>query len=211
MNRKFTTMQWLEALSGAFDSLLVPDFYTHTHQILTATFVKSLGNKLGLDVNSSNILWMAARLHDIGKMGILLELHQVRTIKLERNSPQFAVIKTHTLLGEYFFKCLAEHLSDSKALLQLAAIARWHHERWDGAGYPDGLSGYMIPLCARLVAVVDSLAAMQDPGRPYRAPLSFADAMDELRRCSGSQFDPHVVDAVLDIFQQHPDFLSKNA
>lgn len=191
-------------MAGAFDALLVPDFYTHVHQVLTATFVKAIGSRLGLFDEENEVLWLGARLHDIGKAGILFELNQSRNIKFTPNSEQFKIIKTHTILGDVFFKSLRRGMNgDGSVFTSMAVIARCHHERWDGNGYPDGLSGYMIPLLARIVAVVDALAAMIGPDRPYRPSMLLDDAILELKAGSGSQFDPHIIKIVLDILATH--------
>ena len=81
---------------------------------------------------------------------------------------------------------------------EMALVARYHHERWDGSGYPDGLSKEDIPLNARIVAIADSLDAMTS-NRSYREPLSFIDARDELLRCRGTQFDPYLAELGADI------------
>jgi putative two-component system response regulator len=98
------------------------------------------------------------------------------------------VIKQHVALGHSILS------RSEEPLLQLAAdVAETHHERWDGSGYPDRLSEQSIPLGARIFAVVDSLDAMTD-ARPYRAPVSWDAAAEEIRRCRGTHFDPDVVD-----------------
>ncbi|MEX2101949.1 MAG: HD domain-containing phosphohydrolase, partial [Actinomycetota bacterium] len=82
------------------------------------------------------------------------------------------------------------------ALHQVAELIRHHHERWDGSGYPDGLAADSIPLGARIVAVCDAYHAMLSPDRAYGKPRTRKEALDELRRCAGSQFDPEVVEAL---------------
>jgi HD-GYP domain-containing protein (c-di-GMP phosphodiesterase class II) len=105
---------------------------------------------------------------------------------------EFALMKTHTILGE-------EMLAQVGGLLGNAGrVVRSSHERWDGAGYPDGLAGEAIPVAARVVGASDAWSAMTTD-RSYRTRLSDEQATAELRRCSGTQFDPRVVDALLDV------------
>ena len=126
----------------------------------------------------------AAELHDVGKMAIPDEI-------LQKPGPltqdEWAFVRRHPLVGERI-------LSVAPALLPVAKIVRSCHERWDGSGYPDGVAGEEIPLGARIVAVCDAFDAMINP-RPYRAARSVEEALQELRACSGTQFDPTVVAA----------------
>ena len=123
-------------------------------------------------------------LHDVGKIGIpdgiLLKSGRLTV-------PEHRKMQEHAELGDRL-------LAHVPLLNQEGArVIRSHHERWDGTGYPDRLSEESIPLAARIFAVVDSLDAMTDE-RPYRAPVSWDTAAEEVRRCRGSHFDPDVVD-----------------
>jgi len=89
-------------------------------------------------------------------------------------------------------------------LSEVGIIVRHHHERWEGGGYPDGISGEAIPLAARIICACDTYSAMTT-NRPYRAALPVSDAVAELERCSGSQFDPAVVEALLRTVAKHPE------
>jgi HD-GYP domain-containing protein (c-di-GMP phosphodiesterase class II) len=130
-------------------------------------------------------------LHDIGKIG-------TREAILNKPGPltpeEFEHIKEHTLLGE---KILAPFLSESAMALR---IVRSHHERIDGAGFPDALVGDGIPREARIVSAVDAFDAMTT-NRAYRPSRSPAEALDELRRCAGTHFDPDVVNAFAAAFR----------
>jgi len=124
-------------------------------------------------------------LHDVGKIGIPDRILQKPG---PLNDDELSLMRTHTLLGEQMLAGVA--------FLRGAGVAvvRHHHERWDGAGYPDGLAGTAIPLSARIFAVADALDAMTND-RPYGRALSWTDAVREIHRESGGQFDPAVVDA----------------
>jgi HD-GYP domain-containing protein (c-di-GMP phosphodiesterase class II) len=137
----------------------------------------------------------ASMLHDIGKTAIPGGI-------LSKQGPltddEYEIMKTHTTVaGELFLKANQEFIEKTgrDSYLALARdIAFYHHERWDGGGYPKGLAGEKIPLCARIVAVADVYDALTSR-RPYKAPWTHEDAMAEIVRGGGSQFDPSVVDA----------------
>lgn len=149
-----------------------------------------IANALRLPERFCQSMRLAATLHDLGKIAlpdaILFKPSGLTELEYER-------VKLHPKLG-------ADLLGGKRSpLLQLAReIALYHHERWDGAGYGFGLAGARIPISARIVAVADSFDAMTSD-RPYRKGLSTEAAFDELRRGAGSQFDPDVVQAMLDI------------
>ncbi len=160
------------------------DTFRHTERV--GRLAAELGTGLGLDAETIRILRRAAPLHDVGKIGI------PDAILLKPDgltSEEFAVIKTHTTIGETI---LAN--SHAPVLRMGADIASTHHERWDGAGYPAGLRGQEIPIVGRIVAVADSFDAITH-ARPYRPAASVEDAVFEIERCSGGQFDPDVVEA----------------
>jgi HD-GYP domain-containing protein (c-di-GMP phosphodiesterase class II) len=145
---------------------------------------KAVGRRLGLEGEPLDETTRAAELHDIGKMAIPDEILN-KPARLTDEEYEF--MKQHTLIGERM-------LAAAPAMGGVAKIVRASHERWDGRGYPDGLAGTDIPLAARIVAVCDSFDAMTTQ-RPYNRPRDTADAIAELRRCAGTQFDPDVVEA----------------
>lgn len=142
-------------------------------------------------------------MHDIGKVGIVSTLNACRNIKLDRNSPEFEIIKKHTLIGEAFFQNMQVPTNGNLALSRMAQMAKLHHERPDGKGYPIGLSNGQIPIFASVIAVVDSLAAMTGPERSYRAGMTLDAAIAEIKRGTGTQFDQHVVSVLIEMLAAH--------
>ena len=158
----------------------------HDHVLEVADLAAGVGRRLGLDPGDLAHLRRAAALHDIGKIAIPdAILHAPRALTEE----EWGYVRQHTVIGTRI-------LSAAPDLLPVADIVRSSHERWDGGGYPDGLAGEEIPLGARIVAVCDSYEAMTST-RAYRAARPPEEALAELRRCTGTQFDPCVVDAFL--------------
>jgi putative two-component system response regulator len=145
-----------------------------------------LGRKVGLDDAEVDLVRIAAPLHDVGKIAI----PDTILLKPDRlTDEEYEVVKTHAALGA---RILEESTSQ---LFQVAErICRSHHERWDGNGYPDGLSGEDIPLAGRLVAVADVFDILVHE-RPYKEGMSVDDAAEELRRNAGTQFDPGIIAA----------------
>lgn len=167
------------------DALEVRDAYTDQHSARVTEYVEMILEEMPhVPTRLKLIITDAARIHDVGKIGI-------KDTALLKNGPltdeERAEIQRHSTIGADIVSNLAiyRHSSD---------IVRHHHERWDGKGYPDGLSGEAIPLGARVIAVADSFDAMTS-NRPYRRALSFSTALDEIVRNSGTQFDPQVVAA----------------
>jgi response regulator RpfG family c-di-GMP phosphodiesterase len=143
-----------------------------------------LAEQIGMDPEFCERLSHAAPLHDVGKVAIPDAI-------LSKPGPldddERAFMRRHTVIGEAIIEA-------APALRPVAALVRASQERWDGSGYPDGLGGEAIPLGARIVAVCDAYSAMLQ-ARPYGDVLAEGEALDELRRCAGSQFDPAVVAA----------------
>lgn len=151
-----------------------------------------------LDDSTLEIIGLAAILHDIGNAAINPAI-------LSKPGPldeaERSAMQAHTVAGANLLN-QASHLADGPTHLHLgAAVARWHHENWDGTGYPDGRTGAAIPLCARIVAVADAYDAMTRD-RPYRPALGRDHAVNEIRRLAGLRFDPVVVDAFLAVLPE---------
>jgi len=165
------------------------DSNTHGHSERVAEYVLALANHLGLnDVDKVN-LWRAAILHDIGKIGIPDAILN-KSSRLTKE--EWDVMKSHPERGESI-------CSKLKFAREILPTIRHHHERFDGTGYPDGLKGEEIPYLARIISVADAVDAMTSP-RSYRTPVTVEQAVQELQRCSGTQFDPYIVKAFLEIY-----------
>jgi two-component system, cell cycle response regulator len=159
-----------------------PAAFAHAREV--ADLASAVAQVLGLDRRGRENVARAAELHDIGKMAIPGEILAKRG---PLDASEHELMRRHTLVGEAMI-CAAP------TLRPVALLVRASHERWDGRGYPDGIEGEEIPLGARIVAVCDAFSAMCE-ARPYGNRLTEAEALAELRRCSGTQFDPRVVHA----------------
>lgn len=158
--------------------------WTKGHSERVTNYAIAIAKEMGLKEKDMETLRTAALLHDIGKIGT----YEVILDKPERLSiEESALVKMHPVKGE-------EILSPISQLKDILPIIRSHHERIDGEGYPDGLKDNEIPLLARIIAVADSFDSMISE-RPYRPKLNIEEALSELKRCSGTQFDPQVVEA----------------
>jgi len=157
------------------------DTYTKGHSKNVATIASLIAEKLGLNDELIRKTYWAALVHDVGKIVVpssILNKESKLTIE------EFEVIKKHPVYGHDF-------LSTSPELRDLARYVFHHHERWDGKGYPAGISGEEIPLISRIIMVADSWDAMRSD-RPYRKGLSKEKAMEEILKHSGAQFDPNI-------------------
>ncbi len=163
---------------------------TEAHVKRTQSMGEILGRRLELSDAQLSDLSLLCVLHDIGKIGIPLEILN-KPGRL--TSDEWTVLKTHVHKGY-------EIASSSNELRHIADMILHHHERWDGKGYPDGLSKESIPLLSRIISVVDAYDAMIND-RAYRAALSKEEACAELRRCAGTQFDPGIVAELLQLLK----------
>jgi hypothetical protein len=172
----------VDVLARAVD---MRDDYTGRHSADVGALARRVGERIGMPRGQLAVLECAARLHDVGKLGVPDAI-------LQKPGPldeqEWAVMRRHPEWG-------AEMVGRVPGLEDLARLVGAHHERWDGAGYPNGLRGEAIPLASRVISVCDAFEAMVSR-RPYRAPLSVDTALRELLSASGSQFDPQVVAAV---------------
>ncbi len=180
-------------LNSLVQALQECDADTEEHVRRTQLMGAALGKRIGLtDVQQSD-LSLLCLLHDIGKIGVPLEILN-KPGKL--TAEEWQVLRSHATKGYQIAKSSSE-------LCGIAEMILHHHERWDGAGYPDGLSRESIPLLSRVIAVVDAYDAMVN-NRSYRPALPRDFAIDELKRCAGSQFDPGIVSEFIQLLETLP-------
>jgi HD-GYP domain-containing protein (c-di-GMP phosphodiesterase class II) len=171
------------------DVVEADDSYTGSHSRDVVSLSVAVADELGLDARARRDTEFVALLHDVGKVRIPKEI-------INKPGPltpeERALIETHTLIGEEMLDKVGGVLG------KVGHLVRSCHERYDGGGYPDGLAGSEIPLVARIVCCCDAYNAITTD-RPYRAGRSAEEALEELRRCSGTHFDPQVVEALASV------------
>jgi hypothetical protein len=176
------------AVDIAAATLAATSTETAEHSDDVDVIAEGVGRRLGLSGSRLEDVRVAARLHDIGKLGVPRRIIE----KPGRLDPaEWAVIRRHTVIGEQILLAVPE-------LRKAARLVRHSHERWDGEGYPDGLAGEQIPLGSRIVFCADAYHAIRSD-RAYRAGRPAAEALAEIRSCAGTQFDPAVVEALEDL------------
>ncbi len=179
------SLQTIRALAEAVDA---NDQYTDEHDRRMKSMVEKMAGRLGLNQKQADALALATRLHDIGKLGIPSSVLR----KKEKLSPsELSMVKRHPEIGRRI-------LQEMEQIQDLIAAILYHHERWDGNGYPERLKGEQIPLMARVVGIMDAYRAMLS-NRPYRPALTPQQANAELRKGAGSQFDPQLVDMFIEL------------
>jgi putative two-component system response regulator len=183
---------FLASIQSLAEALEVKDPYTRGHSVRVSHYAAAIARRLGISGELLRQIELGGHLHDLGKIG-------VREAVLNKPGPltedEYRHIMSHPMVG---WRILQPLLVDTPAALN---IVRWHHERVDGRGVPDGLAGDQIPLEARIAAAADAIDAMTS-GRPYRLTgMSFEQTLFEMRRCVGAQFDPEVIQAMFDAFE----------
>jgi HD-GYP domain-containing protein (c-di-GMP phosphodiesterase class II) len=166
------------------------DAYTggeHTSGVVALAL--DVGTRLGLDARDQRNLEFGALLHDVGKIRVPDAIIN-KPGKL--TTEEWEIVKRHPADGQEMLDRIGGVLGD------VGIIVRGHHERWDGGGYPDGLVAEAIPLASRIICASDAFSAMTT-NRSYRAAMPLPAAIEELRACSGTQFDPDVVEAIIAI------------
>jgi len=183
-------LEFAQVLARTIESA---DRYTHEHSDRVAHYSNLIAMDLQLNTEELTDLQIGTFLHDIGKIGVDKKiLHK----KGKLTDQEMEMVKNHTQLGIQLVGPL-----DISPMIKV--IIRNHHERYDGKGYPDRLTGEGIPLSARIVMIADAYDAMIS-NRPYRKALSNKNALQELQQCAGSQFDPLLVDVFLDALNREP-------
>ncbi len=183
---KATFQQTIQGLARTIDKM---DRYTAGHSDRVAYYAKILARHLGLGPDEIEIVRQAALLHDIGKVGCVLNLNKAGKLTAE----EYEIFKKHPGYGK-------DILDPIKFLHPLVPGVHLHHERWDGRGYPLKLKGDEIPVIARIISVADTYDAMTS-NRSYRNALPHEVAVNEIERCAGSQFDPDVANPFLGVIE----------
>jgi len=171
-----------DVLQGLVLAIDTKDRYTKRHSEDVARYAILLGRRLGLDDGARRAFQLAGLLHDVGKIGIPDDILRKPTML---SADERAIVEQHVIIGDLIVR-------DLPSVDLVRAGVRYHHERWDGSGYPDGLAGDEIPRIARVVAVADSFSAMTTT-RAYRKALEVAEAVRRLEDAAGTQLDPALV------------------
>ena len=179
----------VQALAAAIDAR---DDYQHGHAEQVVRLATSVAMLLGHQREAVERIGHAALLHDVGKLAIPYEiLRKAGSL----DDAEWHTMSQHPVIGEGILRRIPQ-------LAPVAPIVRHEHEHWDGSGYPDGLAGGQIPIGSRIILACDAYVAMTTR-RPYRRALGRADAVEQLRARAGTQFDPDVVEALLDVARRH--------
>lgn len=181
--------EMVDALTTALDA---KNSYTCGHSERVAILSLLLANTMGLSPAEQTRIHIGAHLHDIGKIGIP---DAILNKQGKLTDDEFSIIRQHPEIGDTI-------VSKLRVFHSVGDIVRHHHERFDGKGYPDGLRGQDISLGARIVAVADAFDAMTST-RAYRQVFTLSQALEETKRCRGTQFDPDIVAVLVDLAAKH--------
>ena len=179
------------AVALAVATLEVRDTDTAHHSDDVVALCEAVGRRLGLDERALQHLRAGAQLHDVGKVAVPSSILNKPGALTES---EWDIIREHTIIGERILRSVPE-------MADVAMIVRHSHEHWDGSGYPDGLAGDRIPLASRVILCADAFHAIR-ADRPYRRGRDACDAIAEIQACAGTQFDPAVVDAFVDVAEK---------
>lgn len=186
------SLHTIEALAAAIDA---KDSYTNGHSGRVAEYAREISRRTGYTEERQNEIYMMGILHDVGKIGIPdFVINKPGRLTDE----EYEIIKTHPTTGALI-------LSKTKEMPRMTIGAHWHHERYDGRGYPDGLAGTAIPEEARIIAVADAYDAMTSR-RSYRDVLLQETVRREIENGKGTQFDPHFADIMLQMIDEDSDY-----
>lgn len=181
----------IQAIMTVANTVDAKDDYTKGHSMRVAAYAELMAQRLGWPEEEIQNIYYVAMLHDVGKIGVP---DAVLNKPFRLTDLEFRLIKGHTIMG-------AEILKDFKMFPNVNIGAKYHHERYDGKGYPEGLKAESIPLVARIIGLVDSYDAMTS-NRVYRRRLSDDIVMDELSKGKGTQWDPELVDVFLELIKE---------
>ena len=190
-------MHVVHSLADAIDA---KDTYTNGHSGRVAKYSKEIARRYGYSEKAQGDIYMMGLLHDVGKIGVP---DAVINKPAKLTDEEFAMIKNHPAMGSRILKNIKE-------MPALATGARWHHEKYGGGGYPDGLSGNDIPEEARIIAVADAYDAMSSR-RSYRDVLPQEVVRGEIEKGKGTQFDPKFADIMLSMIDEDTEYTMKEA
>ncbi len=183
---------FLQAVKSQVTALDVKDNYTARHSAAVAQWATDIAQAMALSQHQQNVTHLASLVHDVGKIGVPDE---VLNFPGRLEGEAWRLVETHCQNGHKILKTIDQ-------MDELADVILYHHEKFDGSGYPTGLAGDAIPLLSRIICVADSYSAMVSD-RPYRKALPVSVARGELRKHAGGQFDPAVVDVFLGVLDTH--------
>ena len=181
----------LQSISTIANTIDAKDEDTIGHSKRVAQYSKMMATRMGFDKNETARIYQTALLHDVGKIGIPDDILKK---KGKLSDEEYATIKTHTTIG-------AEILSSITSIENITSGARYHHERYDGKGYPEGLKGEDIPIIGRIIAVADVYDALMSR-RCYKESMSRKDVLNEIEKGKGTQFDPEIVSMFVQIVNE---------
>ena len=182
----------VSSLAGAIDA---KDTYTNGHSSRVAEYSREIARRYGYSMKEQSDIYIIGLLHDVGKIGVP---DSVINKPGRLNDEEFAYIKRHPVIGSQILKNIKE-------MPKLSIGARWHHERYDGSGYPDGLKGEEIPEEARIVAVADAYDAMSSK-RSYRNIMPQEKIREEIKKGIGTQFDPRFAEIMLKMIDEDTNY-----
>lgn len=190
---KRMTNQVMKTLAGTIDA---KDKYTNGHSVRVAQYSAMIAAEMNMSRDEQDNIYYIGLLHDIGKIGVPDDIIN-KTTKL--TDEEYAIIKTHPVIGSEILEKMSE-------LPDIMVGARWHHERYDGKGYPDGLAGENIPLIARIIGVADAYDAMSST-RSYRGVLPQEVIRQEIEKGSGTQFDPAIATIMIQLIDGDTEYI----
>jgi diguanylate cyclase (GGDEF)-like protein/putative nucleotidyltransferase with HDIG domain len=189
--RKAENQLFLEMVNSLAETVDAKDSYTMQHSKNVSEMAGNIARAAGFSEEAVRKIEAAGLLHDIGKIGVP---DNILNKPGRLTDDEMLIIKNHPVTSS--------HIIESTSLKDLAQIIRAHHERWDGMGYPDGLKGEDIPVESRILALADTYDAMTTD-RPYRKGCSIDEAIAEVEKCAGSQFDPHFAEIFASMFSEN--------
>ena len=189
------SLRVVQTLAEAIDA---KNAYTDGHSGRVAKYAREIARRAGYDIDRQDSVYLIGLLHDVGMIGVAdFIINKPGRLTVE----EYDAVKTHPVTGARILRNIQERP-------ELAVGARWHHERYDGSGYPDGLAGKQIPEAARIIAVADAYDAMTSR-RSYRGALTQEAVRKEIEKGRGTQFDPEFADIVLGMIAEDPDYLMR--